>query len=305
MPVLDFLSLHIDDDAAATLPTVVLAQLMGEVNPDNLSATAADWLVTRDLLYTISVMCDPDHLQNPDDALVGRLHDALNANEISDVSEILSEVEGLTDVADVDVVLKGASNPRLAALVAASTREDPINLMKGLLSTDWLAHIAAGYILRWIVSRWRDPLARNEASLTQAVKTIEQWCKSNGIKGGGEQNIKRNMWTKYKPVSHLWAAFYIMKDVGIDIGTPDGFQTFLSTAQWLLETASNIVPKGRRAGEAILSREHAWQVPASYVRRAVLRATGEDLGIVAVWSNELDAHDIRRTGRRPLMNNQV
>ena len=304
MPVLDLPSLHIDDEAAATLPIVVIAQLVGEEDPDNLSATAAHWLVTRDFLYTLSVMCAPDHSEKEDDGMVGRLHDALNADEVYHVSDLLSEVDGLPELLDI-VIRSSAGGSRLETLLAVADRENPEEIIAHLLTKDWLAHIVVGYILRWIVSRWRDPNVRNEASLAQAASAIEEWSRSNGITGGGWQNITRNLWPKYKSVSHLWAAFYMMQDLEIDIRTPDGFQTFLSTAQWLLETASNIVPKGRRAGEAILSREHAWQVPASYVRRAVLRATGEDLGIVAVWSNELDAHDIRRTGRRPLMNKQV
>jgi hypothetical protein len=299
MPILDLPSLHIDDAAAATLPVVALTQLMGEADPGNLSAAVANWLVGRDLLYTISVMCDPDHLQNADDELVGPLHDALNAAEISATSEILSEVEGLMDVVDVDVVLKGAANPRLAAILAVATREDPGHIIEELLSTDWLAHIAAGYILRWIVSRWRDPLAKSEASLKKAAAVTEQWCKSHGIKGGGEQNITRNMWPKYKSASHLWAAFYMMKDAEIDISTKDGFVSFCSTAQWLLEEGSKIIPKGRRAGETILRLDEAWSVPASHVRRAIYKATGEDAGIVAIWSNELGVHDIRETGRPP------
>ncbi len=53
MPVLNLPSMHIDDGAATTLPDVVIAQLAGEEDPDNLSAIAAHWLVTRDFLYTL------------------------------------------------------------------------------------------------------------------------------------------------------------------------------------------------------------------------------------------------------------
>ena len=298
MPVLDLPSLHIDDEAAASLPAVVLAQLIGEEDHDNLGAIAANWLVTRDFLYTLSVMCAPDH-QSEDDDLVGRLHDALNATEIYDVSEVLSEIDSLSGTLDVDILLKGTSNPRLGALRAVANREEPTNIINMLLANDRLAHIAAGYILRWIVSRWRDPSTKNEASLTQAAAAVEQWCKTHRIKGGGAQNLVRNMWPRYKAVSRLWAAFYIMNDARIDITTTDGFVSFCSAAQWLLEQSAKIVPKGRRAGETILTLDEAWTVPASHVRRLIHPATFEDAGIVTVWNNELGVHDIREAGGPP------
>ena len=108
MPVLDLPSLHIDDEAAATLclPWFLL-NLSAKKITDNLGAIAANWLVTRDFLYTLSVMCAPDHLQSEGDDLVGRLHDALNATEIYDVSELLSEIDSLSETVDVDILLKG------------------------------------------------------------------------------------------------------------------------------------------------------------------------------------------------------
>jgi hypothetical protein len=301
MPVLNLPSLHIDNEAAATLPDLVIAQLVGEEDPDNLSAIAAHWLVTRDFLYTLSIMCVPDPAEDGNAAIIERLQDAVTADEVYRVSDLLSEVDGLTGSLDI-VIKSSGGGSRTETLLAVADREDPKEIIGRLLTNDWLAHIAVGYMLRWIVSRWRDPNVRHEASLAKAASVIEEWCRSNGITGGRVQNIIRNLWQKYKTVSHLWAAFYVMKDAEIDLHTPDGFQTFLSTTQWLLETASTIVPKGRRPGEPVLLREYAWQVPASYVRRAAQRATGEDLGIVAVWSNELDAHDIRRTDRPPFMN---
>src|SRR5205814_6417100 len=95
--------------------------------------------------------------------------------------------------------------------------------------------------------------------------------------GGGAQHITRNVWPKYKTASHLWAAFYICQDAKIDISAAIGFQKFVSTAQWLLGTASNLVPKGRRPGEAVLSLPNGWQVPPTYVLRSRTRS-GVDLG---------------------------
>lgn len=295
MPVLDLPSLHIDDTAAPNLVPVGMAQLFGETDPDKLSAIAADWLVARDFAYTISIMCAPGHSTDEDAGIVTRLRDALNADEVHHACSQLSEIDGLA----------GSVQVALEPLLAVADRENLKKIVERLLREDWLAHIAVGYILRWIVSRWLDPNLRNDASLTRAVSVVEEWCTTHSIKGGGAQNITRNLWPKYRSVSHFWAAFYVIQDAGIEIHTPDGFSSFLSTAQWLLEMASNIVPRGRRPGEAILSRENAWQVPPSYVRRARREDTGEDLGIVADWITALDAHDIRSTRRPPIVEKRM
>jgi hypothetical protein len=287
MPILDLPSTYIDDKAASVLPSVVFAILNGEEDADRLSSLAAADLAGRDFIYTLSIMCAPADFDKPT-----RLNWALTSDELYHATRAAKEV-GLEAWVEGETALEIAD------------REDWKEIVKELLHRDWLAHIAAGFILRWVVSRWRDPATKSYASLTVAAKVIKEWCQKHRIKGGGSQHVIRNLWPKYKSVSHLWAAFYIMQDAKVDIRTPDGFQLFLSTAQWLLETATKIVPTGRRPGEAVLSLEQAWQVPARYVLRARKHATGEDAGIVAVWTNELDAHDIRLVGRPPFIDKPV
>jgi hypothetical protein len=285
MPVLNFPSYGIDDRAAAQLPSVALEIAAGNTDQVHLAALVERDLVSRDLLYTLAVMCAPE-----DEGGASRLNEALIAGELYEVARFLENVGAKSLVAG-------------ASALAIADREDPRGLLKKMIEHDWLGHIASGYVLRWIVSRWRAE-DRISGSLAAAAQGIQAWCQKNKIKGGGAQHITRNVWPKYKSASHLWAAFYICQDAEIEISAAIGFQKFVSTAQWLLETASNLVPKGRRPGEAVLSLENAWQVPPASVLRA-RRRSGEDLGIVAIWSDDLDRHDIRLTGLPPFLREEV
>ena len=259
-----------------------LEQRSAGVNDEDLTVIAEKDLVGRDLLYAIAIMCAPDN-----EPAIARLHEALIAGELHQLVRLL-------EAAHVACSVEGE------VTLAIADREDPHSLLKAMIEHDWLGHIASGYVLRWIVSRWRAGKDEPSASLAAAAQAVEAWCQKNKIKGGGAQHITRNIWPKYKTVSHLWASFYICQDAGVDLDTPIGFQKFVSTAQWLLETASNLVPKGRRPGEVVLSLENAWQVPPAYVLRAK-RPSGEDLGIVSIWSDDLDNHDIRLTGPPPFL----
>src|SRR5215208_2305123 len=124
--------------------------------------------------------------------------------------------------------------------LSIADREDWRPLIQNIIDRDWLGHVAAGYMLRWIVSRWKEPETRADASLGRAAGVVEEWCKQHRISGGGLQNLTRNIWPRYKSVSHLWAAFSIAQDAEIDIKTPTGLSLFFGTAEWLLSEASSI-----------------------------------------------------------------
>lgn len=272
MPVLDFPSAYIDDRAASQLPSVVLTHLSGESDEDVLSAVAEQDLVFRDLLYTLVVMCAPDAVE-----LGIEVNNLLVLDEIYKVSKLLSDA-GITGHMDIETAVQMAD------------RDDPEAVIVSLIWNDWLGHIACGYMLRFMVSRWQDEDTRHLASIAQAANVVEEWCTVNRIYGGKRQNLTRMIWKKYGKVSHLWAAFYTMLNAEIDVSTPRGFLFFCGTAQWLLECGATIVPKGRRAGEAILRLDQAWTIPESHLQR------GPDGTVnTKVWSEELDAHDIRKT----------
>jgi hypothetical protein len=272
MLVLDFPSAHIDDKAASELPSVVLAKLQGEEDPDCLSAAAARDLVGRDLFHAMMVMCAPDE---PGEA-VCRFNESLVANELYQFTKAIN------DTGCHEISIDGAT------ALAIADREDPKHILKLLLTRDWVAHIASGFILRWIVSRWLEPETRGSASLAKAASAIHGWCEANGIVGGKPQNVTRNIWKEYKSVSHLWAAFYMIMEAEIDISTVSGFLTFCGSAQWLLDLGANIVPVGARPGESVLSSEDAWAMPTSHVPR-----TADGTIKWRIWNTDLGAHDIR------------
>jgi len=276
MPVLTFPSTYIDDKAASELPSVVIAHIHGEADPARLSEIAAQDLAYRDFLYAMSIMCSPDNL---DEAV--RLNHALTAGEIYHATHHLSEI-------DID----GSMNSATALFMA--DREDPKEILHALIENDWLGHIASGYILRFIVSRWQNMETRDSASLASAASSIEEWCSKNAIYGGKQQNVTRNIWKKYQGVSHLWAAWQMMLDAEINPTTPAGFMIFCGTAQWLLEQGAAIVPKGRRAGETLLALGDAWAIPESHLNRMPDGSIG-----TRIWSDDPEAHDIRSTGAPP------
>lgn len=268
MPILDFPSLYIDDSGAARLPSVAFG-LIGGDDDATLSDLAASDLVYRDFMYVFGVMLAPDDFD-----MQIRLHHALSAHEIFEAAKLVAEI-GLPADVDLDVA------------ISLGEREDHKDLLRKLIVNVRLHHVVSGFILRWIVSRWRNSSTRDEASLMKASSVIEEWATTHRIAGAKRQNIVRNIWPKYSCVSHLWAALDLAQEGEIDITTPSGFVTFCSTAQWLLEQGTAIVPKGRRREEAVLRLDSAWSIPDSFVHRTNRGS------IVHWWNPNLGAHDIR------------
>ena len=85
MPILNFPSHGIDDRAAAQLPSVALAIAAGNISdPAHLAALVERNLVSRDLLYTLAVMCAPE-----DEGGASQLNEALVAGELYEVMRFL------------------------------------------------------------------------------------------------------------------------------------------------------------------------------------------------------------------------
>ena len=228
-------------------------------------------------------MCAPS-----DSAAVTAFGEALASDELYHALDLLRDIDGLADHVDVKPVLidvSGKPLPPHNIMLEVAERDDPLVLIEEFLSKDWLGHVAAGYIVRWIVSRWNEPNAKRDASLTKAASSIEQWCTKFKIKGGKSQNVTKHLWPKYKSVAHLWAAHFVLIDAGIDPSTPEGCILFCSTADWILNQAADIVPNGRGPLDTFLCISEAWKIPASHVRPNTY-----------VWSCEIGAHDIRNAG---------
>ncbi len=274
MPILDLPSAHFDSASLLEIPEVVEAMIAGEEDLGKLSAIANDVLLQRDIFHTFTVMCSPD----PDRVLA--INHALAADQA------LGIVKGLREASVEHVVSSDVS-------VSFAEERDWKRLFDDSMRANGTAYVASGYILRWAISRWERPETRAEASLTKAISVIEEWARTNRVPGVGRQNLKQHIWPKFRAVSHLWAAYYIFQDRQMSFVTPDGFQYFLSTAHNLLLAASTIVPKGRRAGEAFLPMDAAWQIPESHLVRAM---AGEvDLGVIGEPVGDADSNDIRNT----------
>lgn len=268
MPQLDFPSNYAPDGKAEKLIPTALGELFG-ASADDLKETEEAYFVERDFIYTLSIMCSPE---SEIDAIR-----VINAKSLEELWKCICVLDDF----GLDVQCSGALTREIAG------REDASALFKILLETDKVAHLASGLILRWIVSRWQKEETRDQASLAKAAEVVEEWGRSHNITGTSRQNIIRNIWKKYSRVSHLLASFYLMKEACIDPCDHDGFLLFCSTAQWLLEQGSVIVPRGRRDGETILSVDQAWSVPPKFVRR------NQEGSIMYLWNTNPEAHDIR------------
>lgn len=244
MPILDLPSAHCDPDAVAALGREEIAR--------------------GDLLYILGVMCAPHAPEK-----------AIALCEGTAIDELITRIGTALGVG-IDPDIPSSIAYKLPGHVS------PKEKLWAELTTDSLAFVASGYILRWIVSRWDNESTRAEATLNCAAGKIVDWLKANKLFRGASRDTVQRYWRDYQSVSHFWAAWELVGLAGIDHATPDGFRLFLSTAHWLLHRGAEIVPVRRRAGEAILSRAVAWQMPGDFVPSSV------------VWTKDLDAHDIRK-----------
>jgi hypothetical protein len=105
----------------------------------------------------------------------------------------------------------------------------------------------------------------------ETAKVFARQCQDNRVSGGSLENIKQNLWPRFRPVSHLWAAWDVAAAAKVDLLAPVGFFLFLGTAAWLLEECCQIVPKGAR--RPVLTVDAAWIVPEAIIDR------GPDRGI--------------------------
>lgn len=244
MPVLDLPSAKMDTKAKHCMPPVAMAVLRGE-DASVIEALALECAAERDFLYVLSVMCFPD---DPDEVV--RLKFAIDANEMD---------QNLRAVGNRPIISYEKS-------LLIAHWENGRHLLGHVLDRDLLGHLAAGWILRWIVAQrlHGDPAM---ASLRRGAEVFGKWCSNNRHHGGTAPYVRSQLWPKYRSVAHLWAALHMMQEVGWRPSTPPALLFFFNTAQWLLERGAEIVPKGGRTGEAVLNLATAWSPPADRVHR--------------------------------------
>jgi hypothetical protein len=286
VPVLNLPSVYIDDDVLWKIPALsfhVFSHVMQgkpEADIDRLQTLAIEHLAERDLLHTLAVMCSPD---NP--AFAAQFDEALGSEELHMATQILSEGKqfGISSRMDAETAL------------SIIDRKPPRDLIEPLISKDWVAHLACGYILRRIISLHQKPETRKVASLTEAATRVERYCQANGIGGAGGQNMIRHVWPRYRSVAHLWGAWSIIQDCGLlEKAVPAWFPIFCGTAQWLLEQGAGITPIGRRPGETVLSLDEAWAMPTTRVPRS---PDGSIMNLI--WNDDPELHDICNRDRPP------
>jgi hypothetical protein len=76
--------------------------------------------------------------------------------------QLVSEIPGISGSVSTETAL------------AVADRENWQDIITKLLHNDWLSHIVSGYIVRWIVSRWKQAETKNAASLTKAITVIRE-----------------------------------------------------------------------------------------------------------------------------------
>jgi hypothetical protein len=119
----------------------------------------------------------------------------------------------------------------------------------------------AGLILGWTLFRAERSDTRMSASLSNAFKMIDEACKQGRWRGGGVENLKRNIWPTFRSVAHFWAALHIWNDKGYDfsqLSTPSGLGLFLMTSEWFRNKGESYVPT--RAKAPILEAKETWKI---------------------------------------------
>ncbi len=219
-----------------------------------------------DSVYVVGLACRP---RNPEIAM--QLVSGMRLDGMTAMHRLMR-------MASLDFSVDGSMH--VALLDHVSPRES----LWAELAADRLAYISTAFILRWIASRWANENTRAEASVNAAAGKVCEWLQANRLfRGASRDTIKRH-WRDYKSVSHIWAAWQILGQAGIDHSTPTGFRQFIETARWLLDRGAEIVPVRARPGDAILSKADAWLMPAEMA----------PLPAAVVWTDDLDAHDIRK-----------
>jgi hypothetical protein len=213
--------------------------------------------VTHDLIYVLATMCFPKSPEKED-----RLSYGLALDEL--LVSLTGEVSVPGDIA--------------RDFVGHVT---PMRAMQKDLGHAKLRGTVAGFMLRWSVSRWRAGL-RQEASKAKAASSVHEWLQTSPDRRPATSSAVESWIDEYRSAAHLWAPWQQVNDAGLNVATPDGFTALVATSNWLLIEGSQIVPL--RATGSLLSVETAWRLPDT------------QSWSTAIWSDDLDYHDIRQHG---------
>jgi len=144
-----------------------------------------------------------------------------------------------------------ARAPDVAAHVGAG--DDDTTAFGGFLS---------GIILLWIIARGQHDETRRSASLGGAYRMVASACGKAGLRGGGVDHLRQNIWPGYRSVAHLWAAHIVWWDSTkrdhAALDTRAGLSEFLMISEALRREGEAFKPF--RAGAPILDPVETWKV---------------------------------------------
>lgn len=243
----------------------------------NFDGEPAGEVAALDFMHLYSIMCYPR-----DDAAQERFAKAIAAGRTLALIKTSKEVfgEDLRVVADADLMLSVAQAPDAIQTVEQSAKDAAFG------------GAVAGYVLGWTIFRSALPETRDTASLGAAFRMIEEACAKGRWRGGGVDNLKQNIWPKYRSVAHLWAALQVWNDLNAGSAwpiSPNGLYHFLMMAEWLRVKGEALRPLHARPNERILNSEETWKIRPEVSR---------DWPPFELRCADLDAWDLRKRIKR-------
>ncbi len=116
----------------------------------------------------------------------------------------------------------------------------------------------AGLILGWIIFSAAGAETRQQASLHNAFRMIEEGCKLAKRSGGGFVNLQKNVWPEFRPAAHLWAAWHLWTDPDRKAVSVADLSLLLRMAEWFRRKGEALKPQ--RAKVPILFRRETWRI---------------------------------------------
>ena len=229
-----------------------------------------------DFIHLFGIMCYPS-----DSAARDRLAEAILSGNVRSLIEGIRGQYGNTHeiLVDSELTLRLAGAPDMMGTLEQAVEDAAFD---GAL---------AGNVLGWILFRGEQPETRATASLGSAFRMIEEATQAGRWRGGGTENMKRNIWPTYRPVAHFWAALSMWRDMeGENFTTVRAMLHFLGMAECLRKKGETFVPL--RAHAPLLNSEETWKIRPEVVN---------DWPVFEVQCRDLDAWDLRKRikDRRP------
>lgn len=243
--------------------------------PDDNSPEHVATCAAIDFLYLWGLMCHPG-----DEAAQERLAEAIGAGH---VLEIIREAENIFESVLVDSTITRwlAGAPDVEATIISSAKAAAF------------AGTVSGFILGWVIFRRQRADLRATASLTKAIRMVQDACTHGRRQEGRTDNIRKHLWPRYRPVAHLWAALQVWNDIEYGdaaLATPAGMSRFLMMAEWFRREGEALKPLRAGEEERILREDETWKVRSE---------VSAEWPTFEVGCRDIDAWDLRKRIKPP------